>query len=105
MKMYDSEASLNFELAKLGIAGWLMTGIIRWNPSPSRIQFMVWFAREMITDKTTKGPKNISIGDGIKRVQGDPLGPPCDWPTFNPESNPFDFDSDDYIPGLDDIKD
>lgn len=95
-KIYDSESSLNFELAKLGAAGWLMTGLVRWNPSPSRIQFMVWFAREMNT--SGENPRQMIVGEGVQRIQGDPLGPPCDWPTFNPESNPFLDDDEDYLP-------
>lgn len=122
-RVYDNESTLDFDLAKLGAAGWLMCGVVRWNPSPARISYMVWYAREMrnsgprekIPEKsstmesstrpfqfTSPGSAPPVIGPMIPRVEGDPLGSPTYWPDFNLEENPFD-DSEIELP--DDDKD
>lgn len=110
-KVYDNESTLDFDLAKLGAAGWLMCGIVRWNPSPARISYMVWYSREMIISESKKKFSNKisnvetiidnksfssqssalrTIGPMIPRVEGDPLAPPINWPEFTPDENPFD---------------
>lgn len=109
-KVYDNESTLDFDLAKLGVAGWLMCGVVRWNPSPARISYMVWYSREMITSGAKKkSPGKIStmestehpfnflqdsappiIGPMIPRVEGDPLSSPIHWPDFTLDENPFD---------------
>lgn len=104
-RVYDNDANLDFDLAKLGAVGWLMTGVVRYNPSPSRVNFIVWFAREMVTGKNKpKTPEKLAIeGFGVSgnmlpivgkptpRVEGDPLRETGTyWPTFDPDENPFD---------------
>lgn len=102
-RVYDNDANLDFDLAKLGAVGWLMTGVVRYNPSPSRVNFIVWYAREMTTGTKNKpiptkedifgsgGNMLAPVGKPMPRVEGDPLRETATyWPTFDPDENPFD---------------
>lgn len=122
-RVYDNESTLNFDLSKLGAAGWLLCSVIRWNPSPARISFMVWLSREMTNSGTGKkkipeksdtigeptrpfeyssqGTAGNSIGRIIPRVEGDPLAGPTYWPDFTLDENPFD-DSEIELPDNED---
>lgn len=110
-KIYDSDSSLNFELAKLGYAGWLLCSVVRYNPSPSRVNFYAWFVRE-IGNSGKNGSQGISKAEDVfkpqeiipkseivPKIQGEGKGG-FDWPEFDPETNPFDEDID--LPEIDD---
>lgn len=105
-KVYDSDSSLNFDLAKLGLAGWLLCSVVRYNPSPSRIQFYAWFVREILTAKGKsqgiskaeeifKSPEVTPIQEIVPKIQGDGIGG-INWPEFDPDTNPFDDLEDDF---------
>lgn len=120
-RTYESESTLDFDLAKLGVAGWLLCSVVRWNPSPARVSYMVWYAREMVSGGTQrKIPEKVIptesdertlggfgggtapvIGPMIPRVEGDPLGSPTHWPDFTPDENPFDDSEIDLPPDID----
>ena len=108
-KIYDSESMMDFDLTKLGVAGWKLTGVVRYNPSPARVTFMCWYCRELLGGKGVTistpeeggfdkkfglyAPEAKKIGDGVGRVPG-PTAPPIQWPELIPGINPFDVDED-----------
>lgn len=103
-RTYDNESSLDYDLTKLGLMGWMMCGIVRYSPTPARVQYMVWYIRELGKEKsnTTKflPPQAPVIGEGVPRVIGDPLADPVNWPDITPDENPFDNDDYDIpLPG------
>lgn len=94
---------MDFDLTRLGVVGWQMCGVVRYQPSPARVTFMVWFLRELPTSKgkaiptppTEKkfglySPAVNPIGDSVGRLVSDPTRePPIPWPELIPGVNPF----------------
>lgn len=103
-KVYDSESAMDFDLSRLGVVGWQLAGVVRYQPSPARVTFMTWFYRELPVSKGKAEPREKiekkfglfspavkPIGDGgVGRLVSDPSRePPIPWPELIPGINPF----------------